>query len=505
MTSYGENPDYDLRHPLLRTLTVPSSILQTHGLEILIQAIAPTSGDVKVEPSDFLVPGLEMQNFSASKYSVVRYPVHKALVLGDGFSNLSQHSAITTAQEPESEMLKGAINTRWIDTLEHESSAMIVPVNVDHAEAAITTFRQSLENSLSYEHTWFSSGVPNLSTWLLSGQHTTSGTIKPTMRNLISSLLSATESRILASETEHLLSLASKAIQPSTRSELSNLITAWSEKAHTELRDQLSLAFSSPSWRKLAWWKLPWRVDDVGMIASDILQRSWLTSAEKELIWLVGRIEQAGLLPLEARSPPISTAPSESPEAEIQSSALAGIVAPASGASFSISDLSIPADEPSIPSTTKTKYPQTLSLARNALSTTTIPPLQTLAQTLLLHSLSTTFLTSTLSALVYVSISTTSAYEAGTIAALGLVYSMRRLQSRWEGARGVWRESVREEGRRVLRDAEGLWRGVVEQEQEQGQGNEGKGRDDAGVEERRIAREAVARVRGALEAVEEKR
>ena len=488
MTSYGENPGYDLRHPLLRTLTIPSSTLQTHGLEILIQAIAPTSGDVTVDPGNFLVPGLEMLNSSAARYSVVRYPVHKALVFGDGFSNLSEHSAITKAQYPESDMLKGAINTRWIDTLEHESSAMIVPVNIDHAEAAITTFRQSLENSLSYEHTWFSSGVPSLSTWLLSGQNTTSGAIKPTLRNLISSLLSATESRILASETEYLQTLASKAIQPSTRSELSNLITAWSEKGHTELRDQLSLAFSSPSWRKLAWWKLPWRVDDVGMLASDILQRSWLTSAEKELIWLVGRIEQAGLLPQEARSPPISAPP----RAEIRTSALAGIIAPTSGDSFSISDLSI---GPSTLQSTKTKYPQTLSLARDALSSTTIPPLQSLAQSLLLHSLSTTLLTSTLSALVYVSISTTSVYEAGAIAALGAVYSMRRLQRRWEGARRVWREGVREEGRRVLRDAEGVWRGVVEREG--GGGNKG---DGGGAEERRVAREAVARVRGALDA-----
>ena len=452
-----------------------------------------------MEPRNFLVPGLELLNSSAARYSVVRYPVHKALVFGDGFSNLSQHSAITTAEYPESEMLKGAINTRWIDTLEHESSAMIVPVNIDHAEAAITTFRQSLDNSVSYEHTWFSSGIPNLSTWLLPGQNTTSGAIKPTLRNLISSLLSATESRILASETEHLQTLASKAIQPSTRSELSNLITAWSEKGHTELRDQLSLAFSNPSWRKLAWWKLPWRVDDVGMIASDILQRSWLTSAEKELIWLVGRIEQAGLLPHEARSPPISAPPSESPKAEIHASALAGTIAPTTGDSFSISDLDIQ----STPQSTKTQYPQTLSLARNALSSTTIPPLQSLAQSLLLHSLSTTLLTSTLSTLVYVSISTTSVYEAGAIAALGLVYSMRRLQSRWEGARRVWRESVREEGRRVLRDAEGLWRGFVEREEVQGGG--GNAGDDVGVEERRVAREAVARVRDALEASERSR
>ena len=183
--SYGEDVNFDQRHPLLRTLSIPSTALQTHRLEILIQAVIPYAEDVKAENHHYLVPALEMMNSSAARYSMVRYPVHKSLIFGDGLVNLSAYSAITVVQEPENEMLKGAINTRWIDTLEQESNGMVVPVNIDHAEAAITTFRQSLDNSVSYEHAWFSSGLPSLSTWLLSGLDTSPGTIKPTIQNLI--------------------------------------------------------------------------------------------------------------------------------------------------------------------------------------------------------------------------------------------------------------------------------------------------------------------------------
>ena len=491
ITSYGESSSYDQQHPLLRTWTVPSSTLKSHRLEILIQAIASNTGNFQVEPHTFLIPGLDMISSSAPRYSGVRYPVHKALILSEGLSDLSALSSITMAQPPENEMLKGAVITRWIDTLEQEDKAMVMPVNIDHAESAISTFRQSIDNSVSYEHTWFSSGVPNLSTWLYAGLNSIPGTVKPTVRNLISSLLSTTSSSIRSFEEKHLQTIASKATPSSTRSELSNALTAWSERAHTELRDHLSLAFSSPSWRKLAWWKLPWRVDDVSMITADILQRSWLQSAEKELIWLVGRIEQAGLF-----NPIVKTAPGSSrkepPELALHTSAFAAPVIGAPDYNIAVSLYSDLLGIAPPPVQNFTNYPQTLSHARNTLSSTTISPLQSLAQALLLHSFSTTLLTSSLSALVYFSISTTSLYEAGIIAALGLVYSARRLQKRWESAREVWKETVREEGRRVLRDAEQNWRGPIE--------HGGKWAKDGALEaeERRIAREAVQRASDAL-------
>ena len=493
---YGETLEHDQRHPLLRTITIPSSTLRNNELEILIQAINPSQENISLEAHNLLMPGLEIRNSSVARYSVIRYPVHKALILGEGPSSFPTYTTITKTQYPEGEMLKGAMCTSWIDTLEHESNALVVPVNIDHAEAALTTFRQSVDNSVSYEHTWFSSGVHNLSRWMLAGLET-SKAIKPILRNLIFSLLSATQARIVASEQEHLRKLAFTAISSSTRSDLLGLITAWSERAHAELRDHLSFAFSSPGWRKSAWWKLFWRVDDVAMISSDIIDRYWLTGTEKELIWMVGRIEQAGLIPGESdllsssRSAP--TLP-PSKEVDVQNSAILTTGAGQTGFNFSDIDITT---TPTI-SLGRTEYPQTITVARATLSNKTIPPLQSLAQKLVLQSLSTTLLTSSLSALVFVSSSTTSLYEAGTIAAVGAVYSLWRLQKRWEAARAVWVGAIREEGRRVLRDAETLWRGVVDHGAQRGSPN------DAGIEERKLATTAVGRVRKALEDVESK-
>ena len=396
-------------------------------------------------------------------------------------------------------MIKGTINTPWSNLQVASNSSAIVPVSIERAEVAIQTFRKSLGNSIEYERAWFDSGLPTLSTWLLEGIDPAPQTVKLTIRRLITSLLSATESRIKTEETERLEQFYSTAIPSATRSSLSKLLSAWSENAHTELRDQLSLAFDSPSWRKLAWWKLPWRVDDVAMITADILHRSWLTSAEKELIWLAGRVEQAGLYVPQPSITPAAESAEEDHDEPIQvrrASIFSASVSPPS--IESISPVFALSESELSSGMTPKPYPQTLMQARQALSLTTIPSLQAIAQRLLLHSLATTFLTSSLSVLMYISISTTSIYESGTIAALGLVYSMRRLQKRWEEVRASWKEGIRDQGRTALRAVENSWGNVIREGGKQGI-------DETNLEERKRAKEAVARVRSILDAMDDKK
>ncbi|CRK35258.1 hypothetical protein BN1708_016435, partial [Verticillium longisporum] len=50
--------------------------------------------------------------------------------------------------------------------------------------------------------------------------------------------------------------------------------------------------------------------------------------------------------------------------------------------------------------------------------------------------------------------SVTTLYEAGAVAALGIVWSLRRLQTKWETAREFWEGDIREEGRKAVRGAE---------------------------------------------------
>ncbi len=54
-------------------------------------------------------------------------------------------------------------------------------------------------------------------------------------------------------------------------------------------------------------------------------------------------------------------------------------------------------------------------------------------------------------------------YEAGAIAGLGVIRSLRRLQKKWETAREYWQSEVREEGRKALRASEASMQHVLDQ------------------------------------------
>lgn len=439
------------------------------------------------------MPLLEVPNSTGGRVSTLTYPVHKALVFREGFVDLVGFMPIVREGNlsEEAHVVAGVINGDWRfppqkPEPEPDSEEAIKPVNVHLAEEAIQLFRQSLENSIEYEKAWFASGLPAIANWLLEGTIADPSTLQKSVRRLTGIILSNAEQAILREEQEKQQQRLHLTVPSPIRENLDLAIRSWAESAHTELRDQLDIAFHSKSWRKTTWWKLFWRVDDIGMIATDVLQRFWLVEAEKELLWLMGRIEQAGLLgpPEPHNLPPAELNPDDVPKfgALPLSPRMSDILPKTSD--LSSSDTLIPAP------TTPTSYPQSISLARSSLSQTT-PPLTATAQRLLLTAISTTALTSSLSGLLYLSLLETSIYEAGGIAALGLVWSMRRLQKRWEETRGLWEADVREEGRRALRAVEEEMKEVVRE------GGREAG-DVEGGEERQRARELVGRVREVL-------
>jgi len=416
---------------------------------------------------------------------MISYPVHKALIYGEGIQGiLAMPQAVSQGGGEKTDFLiKGAVNANWNSSEDQEPpERSIILINLTQAEAAIASFRASTNNSFDYEHRWLASNLPTLTDFLLAGtKPTPPQTLKPALHALISTILNETTSAISLAHTKRLAALASSAVPNTTRANLSEAITRWAEAAHIELHDALALAFASPAWRKTAWWKLLWRVDDVGFMAAQILQRSFLVEAEKEIIWIGGRIQQAGLLPTlpepQKRKIPKQTLGGEPPAPRISD-----VLTPSAVAE---QDLYVLPNPP-----TNTPRPPQIARARADLLAS-ISPLQALAQTLLLQSLSTTILASALSALMYVSISTTSIYEAGAVGTLGFLWSARRLQREWEGARGVWKGKVVEEGRRVLGVVERECRGVV--------GTGGRVEVDGGAEEEeRAAGEAVEAVRGCL-------
>jgi hypothetical protein len=136
------------------------------------------------------------------------------------------------------------------------------------------------------------------------------------------------------------------------------------------------------------------------------------------------------------------------------------------------------------------RWPTQIGVARNYLLLDTVPALQALAQKLVLQTFTTSSFASAAAGLMYVSTISTSLYEAGAIAALGIVWSMRRMQGKWEAARRFWEGEVREEGRKAVKSVEFTVREVLQ--------DRGKAVVEVD-EELEAAKEAVEKARTALE------
>ena len=461
-------------------------MLHTHNLEVLVftlnthRVAPPISPTTNSSTDALLVPVLPV---ISGQSSLVEYPVHKTLVVGEGLDGAMNYGRfIADGTADAKEMVKAAIelplSTKEPDTHSHSTCS---PLNIEAGAAALAVFRKSIANSTAYEHGWFKSGLPALSEWLVQGT-SPAETPKPALKKLVESVIDETERKITVADATQRNHLAA-AVPPSVMTEsILGHLESWAEKSHTELRDELDEAFNAHNWHKLAWWKLLWRADDVGMITSEILERRWLVTAEKNCIYLAGRMDQAGFpddvqklsipsaeeIAAVSQNIPPSTA-SEQPEQVTKKAAM---------------DLSTIVRNPG-------PWPSQIPSNRTLLSLTTIPHLQSLSQRLVLTALSTTATSSVLSAFLYLSFPTFSVFEAGAIAALGFTYSLRRLQKLWEKARENWQVEVREEGRKTLKVTEDTVRLIVERTKKPVEEGEG-------VVERRRAREGVESVRKAL-------
>jgi hypothetical protein len=476
MHRYGEDGDANTPSPLYKVLSVPSRVLQSHNIEILVSKLfAPDhvprfSSQSSTE--SLLVPKL----LTMSARHPVPFPVHKALILGEGLNGAIHFGAITPngIDEEIHDVVKMAVDLPVSsDQMGLEVPANSVPINIDIATKALGSFRESIQNSIAYERGWFQSGLPTLSDWLVEGLQT-SEPIKPTMKALVSSILEEVETCILKKELAGHAKQFSVRTEPDVTVSIVGHLESWAEQSHAELRDQLDEAFTAKNWHKLVWWKLFWRVDDVTMLASEILEQRWLVSAERNSIYLAGRMNQAGF-------------PDEVSQAAVAHIPEVTTMETAPTAENPRKDLAMSTNVRK-----PMKWSDSIATARTELIDDTVPPLQALAQRLILQTFSTTSLSSAASALLYVT-TYCSVFEASAIAALGLTVSLRRMQKLWEGARESWQGTVREEGRRTLKGTEEGVRFII-----RNKGKEERGEDEE-VVERRTAREAVSKVREALE------
>lgn len=410
------------RGNLLHEVNVSSAILNGHNLEILLAETNPyvstAEGGVAELEDSILVPTVDIPTSSTGRYTPITTPVHKALLVADGLLGATAVMAMPLAESAD--VVAAAVNIPEYKS-SNDATLPFTPIDVGTAGVGLDLVRRSLNDAMRYEHMWFDSNVPKLAEWVKADVSTTDGKTKAPVRRLIASLLQNATNTI---HLEQARAIASSQASPTPvafepAGHLESSLASWAESAHTELQEQLDLAFSSRRWRKLGWWKLFWRVDDVHMLTTDIINQRFLPTAEKNAIFLAGRIQEANA----SSVPPIIYEPPSGQTADTR------------------------AVFPNI-------WPVNIPATRGYLQNETIPALQALAQKLVFQTLSTSGLTTSLGALAYFGTLTTGIYEAGAVAALGIVWSMRRMQTQWEAARSFWEGEVREEGRKAVRGVE---------------------------------------------------
>ncbi|KAF6831657.1 hypothetical protein CMUS01_07240 [Colletotrichum musicola] len=442
---------------LLHELRVSSPALNDHGIELLLMVVNPFAATAPGETSfqeleeSMLVPTVDIPS-AAGRYTPVTTPVHKALVVSEGIMGMASVAALPLAEYRDTVL--GVVNMPNYPVAERERLTF-QPIDVSSGSNGLARIRENIANAMKYERAWHRSNIPSVVRWLKSGAQDDASITKPAVRLHIASLLRNTLAELEAEESRLLSGRIPADASSPKLAVMNERLAEWSQAAHEELQQQLDLAFAGTRWRKLGWWKLFWRVDDVGALTSDMLSQRFLPGAERDLVFLAGRIAESGVV-----------------------SSRAAYAQPASETT---------------PTAEKPKWPTHISFTRRYLHSETVPALQALAQKLVLQATSTSALTAALAGLLHVSQYANSIYEAGAVLALGVVWSLRNMQRKWEAARTYWEGEVREEGRKAVRGVEQSVADALE-----GRPEAEEGRDVEGVEELRRARELVEKAEDAL-------
>lgn len=466
---------------MVREMSIPSPFLRKWNIEILLTGFNATGAVAEQSTRELeesiLVPPLTIPG--AGRVGFVRYPVHTALLVGQGVNG-----AVELGRLPEDlvdrSMINVALNLPGKSEAARRAEEDSEAVDIELAAHALQLFRTDKANGAVFSSEWQASQVGSVSTWIgkFSATRDTADGLKPAVRALMQSVFSRTMLAIDAAETAAETSSTALTVPEPKRTTLASAITTWSQDAHHDLQTNLSTAFLGPAWKRTVWWRLFYRIDEVSISASDVLRRGWLVEAEQNLAFLSGRILESGLAN-EAELRGISVAsPEEGEPAAVRTlidgqqkhdlneltdslkgkteQSRIGTVAelvqlpPLLSRIREQSGLNAFFDPP---------WPQTIQLARQQMLHQVVPEMHAKAQRLMLASLSTIGASGALGAWLWVA--TGGLYEGGAVAALGLVWALRRLQKHWGVERETFAETAREDARSVLADVEGRLRKLV--------------------------------------------
>ncbi|RMZ89984.1 hypothetical protein DV736_g2775, partial [Chaetothyriales sp. CBS 134916] len=459
LLAYGQTPSTDLPSPrtAVPTVYIPSPLLANSNLEILVISINSLRNGterVAVPSGTILDPNIHTPTAASGRHTVISQPVHASLIVANGLdeflasSDLLAHVDFSSQDEKDSVSIAVELSRSGLRT-----SASVLIVDLTKAEEGLAAIRGSLSETPRYAHEWKDSGMLQVSKWFADvSALSTEDRLPESVRRLISTIL-ASASRNIDRQSAPLLAETSS-LSLATRTNLEAAVDEFSRSAHQELQSGLASAWSSRNWRKLAWYKLFWRVDDVGLITTDLISNAWLPRTERAVYQLSGRMTQVGISPVDSfplvsddGTPQAERAvTTNQPVAAVQPQF--AVIAPATAepliirtsASTDVARTSTPSTQP---------LSKVISNIRSVAIDRAVNDLTSIAQQLLLRTLSISGLTAGLSGLTYLSL-TSSLYEAGTIFALGTAFALYRMQGGWLQATKALEEGLFEEGRNVI-------------------------------------------------------
>ncbi|KAK4622210.1 hypothetical protein CLAFUW4_07056 [Fulvia fulva] len=456
--------------PVVKEMRIPSPRLKRWNAEILVSGLN-ASGYVSSDAAEgakeleesILVPPVTIPG-AGSRVGFVRYPVHQALILAEGVSGAVEFGKLPTSLV-DGRLINAALSLplRGLGEMQEAGAT-----DIELAEQALALFRSSNANGAIYSQQWQASRVQSVSNWISHPSDTTEPRMKPALADMLESILSRAHRVVSSAEVSAETASAALAVPKPKRLSIQAAISSWSEEAHRDLQMNLASALLSPTWRRTTWWRLFWRIDEVSISASDVLRRGWLVEAEQNLAFLSGRIVEAGLATVEelkresASDPAAETGlldkamkneigeykavqSGELPSGKVETVAELMQLPPMLARVEEQSGLNAMFDPP---------WPQTIHLSRQQMLHRLVPSMHRKAQALMLASLSTIGGSGALAGWLWVASGGVALYEAGAIAALGLVWALRRLQKKWTNDREAFTESAREDARRVLADLE---------------------------------------------------
>ncbi len=492
---------------IVQVLLIPAPVLQHQGIEILISSVKALDASTGLKGdvlSDVLLsPTVGTPASAAGRQSLISQPVYRTAIVAHGLDELvsvAEFLAKTKFQSrTERKLVDIVLN---LEGNVRTSASRSIRVDVATAEEGLRTVRTDLAKASEFEKGWTESGMPALSRWLASSSAKCVVSLSPLLRDLIVSVLEAAEANIATQAQEARTVARSKAMTIETRLSLENAISIFSQQGHTELQSGLAAAWSSRNWRKLAFWKLFWRVDDVPLIVTDLVTTAWLSRTERAVYELTGRLKQAGVSLRSYSSSTMFSQPETSTmsiQAEVKDKASSPINEPFILASTaSTESVSSPLLPPSRTITKTGSIPytapslaSTISSRRQTFISTAITSLTSSAQQIVLKALTITGVSAALSALSFLSVTNGSIYESATVLALGTAYALRRMQREWESQCKDLEQGLMDEGRSVLRQTEQDMRRLVNDASQVVE-------DEAEVRARREAIEAVEKAKLAL-------